>query len=184
MKKLLLSTALLISVFTFSYGQDPTATPVEIATIVKDTTYWHRGTTFSLNLSQTSLTNWNAGGQNAIAYNALSTSYLNYEKGRLVYSNALTMAFGQAELGGKGWRKTDDRLYYVSKLSHEKSKKFRYTVYLDFLTQFADGKNYESSLGSKRIGVLNSKTNGIHDLVSDLNDILIWEGKEYKALEE
>lgn len=151
MKKLLLSTALLISVFTLSYGQNPTVTAVDSASIVKDTTYWHRGTTFSLNLSQTSLTNWNAGGQNAIAYNALSTSYLNYEKGRLVYSNALTMAFGQADLGGKGWRKTDDRLYYVSKLSHEKSKKFRYTVYLDFLTQFADGKNYIQSNANPKV---------------------------------
>src|ERR1700749_495583 len=115
MKKLLLSTVLLISAFTFSYGQDDsTAIAVDSAAIVKDTTYWHRRTTLSLNLSQTSLTNWNAGGQNSIAYNALSTSYLNYEKGKLAYSNSLTMAFGQANLGQKGWRKTDDRLYYVT----------------------------------------------------------------------
>src|ERR1700740_2732053 len=89
--------------------------------MVVDTSYWHRGTTLAVNLSQTSLTNWNAGGQNAIAYNALSTSFLNYEKGNLAYSNSLTMSFGQANLAKKGWRKTDDRLYYVSKLSHERS---------------------------------------------------------------
>ena len=140
MKKLLLSIALIVSTFALTLGQDST-----VVIIVKDTSYWHVGTTLALNLSQTSLTNWNAGGQNAIAYNGLSTSYLNYEKGKLVYSNALTMAFGQANLGRTGWRKTDDRLYYVSKLSHEKSKKIRYTVYLDFLTQFADGKNYLKS---------------------------------------
>ncbi len=133
------------------YSQDSTA--------VKDTQYWHRGTTLSINLSQTSLTNWNAGGQNAIAYNALSSSFVNYEKEKLVYSNALTMAFGQSNLAGKGWRKTDDRLYYISKLSHKKSEKLRYTVYLDFLTQFADGKNYIQSAGnpSRDSAVLVSK---------------------------
>ncbi len=56
------------------------------------------------------------------------------------------MSFGQANLADKGWRKTDDRLYYLSKLSYKKSDKLRYTVYLDFLTQFADGYNYVASV--------------------------------------
>jgi len=137
MKKFITSIILLSFTTILSFGQDSTA--------VKDTLYWHRGTTLSLNLSQTSLTNWNAGGQNSIAYTALSNSFLNYEKGKLVFSNALTLAFGQANLADKGWRKTDDRLYYMSKLSHKKSDKLRYTVYLDFLTQFADGYNYVQS---------------------------------------
>jgi hypothetical protein len=131
-------TILIILLFSSNiYCQDSTA--------VKDTNYWHRGTTLALNLSQTSLTNWNAGGQNAIAYNALSNSFINYEKDRIVYSNALTMAFGQANIARTGWRKTDDRLYYLSKLSYKKTKKLRYTIYLDFLTQFADGYNYIQS---------------------------------------
>ena len=49
--------------------------------------------------------------------------FATYEKGNLVYSNALTLAFGQANLADKGWRKTDDRLYYMSKLSYKKSDK-------------------------------------------------------------
>jgi hypothetical protein len=137
MKKTILALLFISSFINFSTAQDSTS--------VKDTLYWHRGTTLSLNLSQTSLTNWNAGGQNSIAYTALSNSFINYEKGKLVYSNALTMAFGQANLADKGWRKTDDRLYYMSKLSHKKSEKLRYTLYLDFLTQFANGYNYVQS---------------------------------------
>ncbi len=133
---------LLVLFFSNSYAQDTTG----VAEAIKDTSYWHKGTTLSINLAQTSLTNWNAGGQNSIAYNALSNSFINYEKGRLVYSNALTMSFGQANLADKGWRKTDDRLYYISKLSYKKTDKLRYTIYLDFLTQFADGFNYVSSI--------------------------------------
>jgi hypothetical protein len=129
----------------------------EIST--KDTSYWHKGTTLSVNLSQTSLTNWNAGGQNAIAYNTLSSNYLNYEKGKMVYSNSLDMAFGQANIASKGWRKTDDRLYYVSKLSYKKSDKLRYSLYLDFLSQFANGYNYvqSASVPTEDTAVLVSK---------------------------
>ncbi len=140
MKNLLLNLTLFVATFSFAYSQDSTAT--------KDTLYWHRGTTLAVNLAQTSLTNWNAGGQNSIAYNALCNSFLNYEKDKLVYSNSLTLAFGQANLADKGWRKTDDRLYYISKLSYKKSEKLRYTIYLDFLTQFADGFNYIQSVSN------------------------------------
>jgi hypothetical protein len=137
MKHVLVLT-LLLSFFVSSYAQDSLS-------LAKDTSYWHRGASLSLNLSQTSLTNWNAGGQNAIAYSALSRNFINYEKNRLAFSNALDMAFGQANLTAKGWRKTDDRLYYVGKLSYIKSKKLRYSLFLDFLTQFANGYNYVKS---------------------------------------
>ena len=142
MKKLVINLLLVVTSMSYAFGQDSTAT--------RDTLYWHRGTTLALNLSQTSLTNWNAGGQNSIAFNALSNSFLNYEKGKLVYSNALNLAFGQANLADKGWRKTDDRLYYLSKLSYKKSDKLRYTIYLDFLTQFADGFNYVQSASNPK----------------------------------
>ena len=46
--------------------------------------------------------------------------------------------------------------------------------------KFANGKAYETSEGIKRIGVLSSKTNGVHDLVLDFDDIIIWDGAKYK----
>lgn len=149
MKKSLLGVLLLL-LSVAAYAQDTTAVIPDPELVIKDTAYWHRGTTLSLNLAQTSLTNWNAGGQNSIAYNALGTFFLNYEKEKLVYSNSLTMSFGQANLADKGWRKTDDRLYYLSKLSYKKSDKLRYTIYLDFLTQFADGFNYVASVSDPK----------------------------------
>lgn len=47
--------------------------------------------------------------------------------------------------------------------------------------KFANGKSYETSEGIKRIGVISSKTNGVHDLVRDFDDVLIWDGKKYKG---
>lgn len=46
--------------------------------------------------------------------------------------------------------------------------------------RFANGKSYETSEGIKRIGVLSSKTNGVHDLVRDFDDVMIWDGRKYK----
>ncbi len=46
--------------------------------------------------------------------------------------------------------------------------------------EFSSGKTFENGIGSKRIGVLKSKTNGVHDIVSDLDDILKWNGLKYK----
>ena len=45
---------------------------------------------------------------------------------------------------------------------------------------FANGKSFESNLGCDRVGVLASKTNGVHDLVCEQDTILRWNGTEYK----
>lgn len=45
---------------------------------------------------------------------------------------------------------------------------------------FANGKQFSSNVGCKRIGVLPTKTNGVHDLVCDQDGVLHWNGSEYK----
>ena len=45
--------------------------------------------------------------------------------------------------------------------------------------RFADGKTFVSATSCKRIGVLPSKTKGVHDLVCDLDRTLFWSGSEY-----
>jgi hypothetical protein len=46
--------------------------------------------------------------------------------------------------------------------------------------EFADGKTFLSDDACKRIGVLPTKTNGVHDLVCDQDTVLHWTGAEYK----
>lgn len=45
---------------------------------------------------------------------------------------------------------------------------------------FADGKKFSSDDACKRIGVLPTKTNGVHDLVCDQDTVLHWDGNAYK----
>jgi hypothetical protein len=46
--------------------------------------------------------------------------------------------------------------------------------------QFANGKTFSSNDACKRIGVLPTKTMGVHDLVCDQDEVLRWNGSEYK----
>jgi hypothetical protein len=45
--------------------------------------------------------------------------------------------------------------------------------------EFANGKKAEGKPDCKRIGVLASKTSGVHDLVCDQDTVLRWDGKRY-----
>ncbi|KFC58305.1 hypothetical protein FEM08_29090 [Flavobacterium gilvum] len=45
---------------------------------------------------------------------------------------------------------------------------------------FGNGNWYEGTSSPKRIGIINSKTNNVNDLVLDCDEILKWEGKKYK----
>lgn len=45
--------------------------------------------------------------------------------------------------------------------------------------EFADGKKFSSNDACKRIGVLATKTNGVHDLVCDQDTVLHWDGSRY-----
>jgi hypothetical protein len=46
--------------------------------------------------------------------------------------------------------------------------------------KFANGKEFSSKTACKRIGVLATKTNGVHNLVCDQDSVLQWDGTEYK----
>ena len=45
---------------------------------------------------------------------------------------------------------------------------------------FSSGTSFESSSGYLRIGVLSTKTNGVHDLVCGLDDKWTWNGEAYQ----
>ena len=140
MKKILLQLlVLLMPALAFSQADST-------AFIAPDTSYWKSGTTLNINVNQVSLTNWSAGGQNSVAFTGLSNSFLTYEKGKLQWATLLNLAYGMSKLGNKDFRKTDDKMYFQTTLSHKRSEKILYTVYLDFLSQFTNGYAYTPSV--------------------------------------
>jgi hypothetical protein len=102
-------------------------------------TLWKFGGAASLNLSQLSLTNWAAGGDNSLSGNALLNLSANYASDRTSWENKLTLGFGLIKQGDDPTRKSDDQIDFASKLGLKASEKWFYTALLGYKTQFAQG---------------------------------------------
>ena len=107
----------------------------------KDTSYWHKNGFFGLNLAQTSMNNWQGGGQDNIAFSGLLNAELQYKKGKSEWVNRFDGQYGIVKLGNsKLWQKNVDQLFAMSKYSLYAFKKYWfYTLMADFRSQFADG---------------------------------------------
>ena len=116
MRTKVLAIVLLSSLFTVMTFSQVTDAEKTLRTQVADSTQgWKRGGVFSLNLAQTSLTNWAAGGQNSFAVNGMLSTFANYKRSKTVWVNSLDLGYGILKQGGTGYRKTDDKFDFLSK---------------------------------------------------------------------
>lgn len=110
-------------------------------TLQKDTT-WEKGGILNLNFSQVALSNWAGGGENSIAINGLVNLFANYEKGKVTWDNALNLGYGLQQQGEGKMLKSDDKIDFSSQLGKKINKKFSYSGFLGFKSQFTPGYNY------------------------------------------
>ncbi len=152
----LLSALLLIALFTSNlYGQVTDAEKA-LRTVKTDTTQgWKKGGVFAMNLAQTSLSNWSAGGQNSVAVNGIFSAFANYKKNKSVWDNSLDMGYGLLKQGNiTGYRKTDDKFDFLSKYGQEAFKNFYYAVLVNFKTQMTPGYDYPNDSVKTKISNL------------------------------
>lgn len=103
---------------------------------------WKNGGNFALNFSQSSLTNWAAGGQNSIAFNAFFNYFADYTKGKSLWETRLDLAYGLTKEGKTDFRKNDDKIDFSSKYGIQAAKSLYYSALLNFKSQFTNGYNY------------------------------------------
>ena len=103
---------------------------------------WKRGGVFALNLAQTSLTNWAAGGQNSFATNGLISLFENFRSRQSSWVNTLDIGYGVIKQGSTGLQKTDDKLDFLSKYGRKAFDHLYYAVLFNFKTQFSAGYKY------------------------------------------
>jgi hypothetical protein len=103
---------------------------------------WKKGGMINLSTSQTSLTNWAAGGQSSIAVSGLLNLYARYKKDNGLWENYLDLGYGSLKQGKKDWWKTDDKIDFTSKYGLKTSKNLYIAALLNFKSQFANGYNY------------------------------------------
>ena len=117
------------------YAQDDTSEAK------KDTTYWKKSAKTTLTFSQTTLTNWAAGGNNSLAFNAGFNAFAKYAKDRVTFNNSLELGYGMIDQGNSGFIKSDDKIIFTSKFGYKikKEKKLFWSTLIDFKSQFYEG---------------------------------------------
>lgn len=141
--KLFITILFLVSSIGITRGQ-VTEAEKKLRTVTADTTEgWKKGAVLSVSLAQTSLTNWVAGGQNSLAINGLFSGFVNYKKGTSVWDNSLDLGYGLLKQGkDENFRKTDDKIDFLSKYGQKAFKNFYYAALFNFKTQMTPGYNY------------------------------------------
>jgi len=121
----------------------------------QDTSYWKKGGMVSLTFSQTSLSNWSGGGDNALSTNLQLDLFANYTRDKNAWDNTLKLEYGLLKQGDAGTRKSIDKIDFVTKYGRKASDKWYYSALLDFKTQFAKGYNYASTDAGSDVKVSN-----------------------------
>ena len=120
-----------------------------------DTVYgWKKGGVAVLNLAQTSLTNWAAGGQNSLSVNGIFSVYAKLKKEKSFWDNTLDLGYGVLKQGSTGYRKTDDKVDFVSSYGRKASKSWYYALLFNFKTQMSTGYDYPNDSTKVKISDL------------------------------
>lgn len=104
---------------------------------------WTTAGVFTLNMTQTSLTNWAAGGYSSVSGIAMFNGLANWKKGRRAWDNSLILAFGGQQQQDGPTVKTDDRIEINSKYGYELDSSLYLAALAQFKTQFTEGFDVE-----------------------------------------
>jgi hypothetical protein len=148
MKNKFIALVTIFSIFSIlAFGQ-VTEGEKNLRTQTADTTQgWKTGGILSVNLAQTSLTNWSAGGQNSVAVNGIFAVFANLKKGKSNWDNSLDLGYGfltQGKGDNRDSRKTDDKIDFLSKYGRQAYKDLYYAALVNFKTQMTPGWNYDA----------------------------------------
>lgn len=110
---------------------------------------WKRGGLLSANLSQGSLSNWAAGGDNfSLAVSSYFNFFYFYKKGNHVWDNNFDMNLGYVQTTSLGGRKNDDRFDFLSKYGYRVDSigKIFVSSLFNFRSQWFDGYTFSGGV--------------------------------------
>ncbi|HLV42514.1 MAG TPA: DUF3078 domain-containing protein [Brumimicrobium sp.] len=115
----------------------------------KEPSNWKLESIFSLNVTQSSFTNWASGGRNNISGLGFINANADYSKDRVKWSNQLTTGIGGVQYFDEELEKTDDVIDLQSTFSYGMKDPWYLSVLGGFRTQYLDGfSNPEDSTRS------------------------------------
>lgn len=154
MKKLLLLTFLVASFYNV-FAQDETVRELRDASgrvIKKDPNdtvpyTWRKGGMYGINVSQGSLSNWAAGGDDfSLSVNSILNLFAFYKKNKHSWDNTLDFNLGYVNTTSLGSRKNDDRIDILSKYGYALNPKLNLAGLVNFRSQLFKGYTYDDDV--------------------------------------
>ena len=109
--------------------------------------YWSNSLKTQINIGQTGLVNWAAGGDNTFSLQGFIDGNANWKKNGMFWNNRLQLDLGLLYSSSKPLLQTsNDRIYLESKWGYktEKMKDVYFSANFDFKSQFARGWDYKT----------------------------------------
>lgn len=150
---LLITTVLLVGFY--SKAQDETIKTLKKESekdIKKDAAdtipkVWKKGGLYGINISQGSLNNWAAGGDDfSLSVNSILNLFAFYKKDRHSWDNTLDFNLGYVKTTSLGSRKNDDRIDVLSKYGYALNPKLNLTGLFNFRSQLFKGYTYTDDI--------------------------------------
>lgn len=155
MRKFISITFILVFVSHIGKAQDKTIRQLKEAsekTIKKNADdtlkqVWKTGGVYSINLSQGSLNNWAAGGDEfSLSLNSLLSVFAFYKKDKHSWDNTLDFNLGYVKTSSLGSRKNDDRIDILSKYGYALGPKVNLSGLFNFRSQLFKGYTYPDNV--------------------------------------
>ncbi len=105
---------------------------------------WFKFNQINLNLSEMAFSNWSAGGENSVSALLNAKFRRRFSERTYFWDNEFEFNYGMNAQKGRGPRKTDDKLSFISALGYRGNATsfWYYTARFQFLSQLSNGYSY------------------------------------------
>lgn len=152
MKKFIPLTLLILPLLVSAQDGTVKALRAEADRTIKkeeDTTkkLWRKGGLYGINISQGSLSNWAAGGDNfSLSVNSLLSLYAFHKKDKHSWDNTFDFNIGYVNTTSLGSRKNDDRFDLLSKYGYALNPKLNLSGLMSLRSQLFKGYTYPDNM--------------------------------------
>lgn len=107
---------------------------------------WKKGGLYGINISQGSLSNWAAGGDDfSLSVNSVLSLFAFYKKDKHSWDNTFDFNLGYVKTTSLGSRKNDDRIDFLSKYGYALNSKLNVAGLFNFRSQLFKGYTYDNN---------------------------------------
>ena len=135
----ILSTIILLAAIGTAIAQEDADTTAQTDTL----SAWEFGGNVGITFNQVALSNWSGGGDNTFSVGSSIALFSKFARGKQTWESNLQFGYGFTKIKDEDFRKSDDKLTFLSKYDYNATRTLLYSFLLDFRTQISEGLNYD-----------------------------------------